>query len=125
VRGRPALLGQATEARQRLARRIFFGRRGELRQHHREGMEDQVAALRLVLTAVVLWSTRYLDVAVARLRAEGHDMKSEDVARLSPLEIRHISLLGRDLFNVTASGPGQGLRPFRDSDATENEEGLD
>ena len=24
-----------------LARRIFFGQRGELRQHHRKGMEDQ------------------------------------------------------------------------------------
>ncbi|POX39556.1 Tn3 family transposase [Streptomyces sp. Ru72] len=29
------------EARHRLARRIFFGQRGELRQHHRKGMEDQ------------------------------------------------------------------------------------
>jgi hypothetical protein len=29
------------EARHRLARRIFFGQRGELRQHYRKGMEDQ------------------------------------------------------------------------------------
>ncbi|MFD4539043.1 Tn3 family transposase [Streptomyces bauhiniae] len=28
-----------TEARHRLARKIFFGQRGELRQHYREGME--------------------------------------------------------------------------------------
>ncbi|MGW3521055.1 hypothetical protein [Streptomyces hydrogenans] len=25
-----------------------------------------------------------------------------------------------DLFNITASGPGQGLRPFRDPDAAED-----
>ncbi|MFE9445909.1 Tn3 family transposase [Streptomyces sp. NPDC006602] len=29
------------DARHRLARRIFFGQRGELRQHYRLGMEDQ------------------------------------------------------------------------------------
>ncbi|AOR30383.1 hypothetical protein BFF78_04325 [Streptomyces fodineus] len=29
------------EARHRLARRIFFGQRGELRQHYRKGMVDQ------------------------------------------------------------------------------------
>ncbi|MFC4463825.1 Tn3 family transposase [Streptomyces xiangluensis] len=29
------------EARHRLARRIFFGQSGELRQHYRKGMEDQ------------------------------------------------------------------------------------
>ncbi|MFF2205476.1 Tn3 family transposase [Streptomyces sp. NPDC058145] len=29
------------EARHRLARRIFFGQRGVLRQHYRKGREDQ------------------------------------------------------------------------------------
>ncbi|MGW5666267.1 hypothetical protein ACWEWG_40735 [Streptomyces sp. NPDC003758] len=29
------------QARHRLARRIFFGQRGELRRHYRKGMEDQ------------------------------------------------------------------------------------
>lgn len=61
----------------------------------------------------MLWNTRCLDAAVARLRAEGHDIKDEDAARLSPLKDRHINFLGRYLFNITASGPGQGLRPFR------------
>jgi hypothetical protein len=70
----------------------------------------------------VLWNTRSLDAAVARLRAEGHDIKEEDAARLSPLKDRHISFLGRYLFNITASGPGQGLRPFRDPAAEDDEE---
>lgn len=30
-------------------------------------------------------------------------------------------ILGRYLFNIKASGPGQGLRPFRDPDAEEDE----
>ncbi|MGW7688380.1 hypothetical protein ACWGMA_05720 [Streptomyces asiaticus] len=33
----------------------------------------------------------------------------------------HINFLGRYLFNITASGPGQGLRPFRDPDAAEDD----
>lgn len=52
-----------TEARHRLARRIFFGQRGELRQDYREGMEDQLGALGLALNAVVLWNSLYLDRA--------------------------------------------------------------
>ncbi|MDN3057042.1 Tn3 family transposase, partial [Streptomyces sp. SRF1] len=70
-----------------------------------------------------LWNTRYLDAAVAQLRAEDHDIKDEDVARLSPLKDRHINFLGRYLFNIKASGPGQGLRPLRDPDTVEDDEG--
>lgn len=44
----------------------------------------------------------------------------EDVARLSPLKDRHINFLGRYLFHITASGSGQGLRPFRDPDTPED-----
>jgi hypothetical protein len=109
------------ESRHRLARAICHGGHGQIRQAYREGQEDQLAALGLVLDAVVLWNTRYLDAAVAQLRAEGHDIKDEDVARLSPLKDRHI-ILGRYLFNIKASGPGQGLRPLRDPDAVEDDE---
>lgn len=38
---------------------------GQIRQAYREGQEDQLAVLGLVLNAVVLWNTRYLDAAVA------------------------------------------------------------
>lgn len=44
------------------------------------------------------------------------------MARLSPLEDRHIKFLGRFLFNIKASGPGRGLRPFRDPEAVEDDE---
>ncbi len=71
---------------------------------------------------MVLWNTRFLDAAVAQLPAEGHDVKNEDVARLCPLKVRHINFLGRYLFHINASGPGQGLRPFRDPDSPEDDE---
>ncbi|MFD5421793.1 hypothetical protein ACFWJT_27645, partial [Streptomyces sp. NPDC127069] len=46
-----------------------------------------------------------------------HDIKEEDAARLSTLKGQHINFLGRYLFTIKASGPGQGLRPLRDPDA--------
>jgi hypothetical protein len=44
-----------------------------------------LASLGLVLNAVVLWITHYLDTAVAALRADGHGIKDEGVVRLSLL----------------------------------------
>ncbi|MFB7579386.1 Tn3 family transposase [Streptomyces hydrogenans] len=110
------------ESRHRLARSICHGGRGQIRQAYREDQEDQLAALGLVLNAVVLWNTRYLDAAIAQLRAEGQGTKGEGVARLSPLKGRHINFLGRCLFTIKASGPGQGLRLFRDPDAVADDE---
>ncbi|MBV9168582.1 MAG: Tn3 family transposase [Chloroflexi bacterium] len=46
------------ERRHSLARTVFHGRRGELRQAYRVGQEDQLGALGVVLNAIVLWSTR-------------------------------------------------------------------
>jgi Tn3 transposase DDE domain len=70
------------ESRHRLARKIFHGQRGELRQAYREGQEDQLGALGLVLNAVVLWNTRYVDAAVTALRSAGHLVTDADAARL-------------------------------------------
>jgi hypothetical protein len=67
-----------------------------------------------VLNAVVLWTTRYIDAAVAQLRAEGHEIRDEDIARLSPLKHKNLNCLGR--YSFTASQPVQGRRPQRDPD---------
>jgi TnpA family transposase len=108
------------EARHQLARRILHGQRGELRQRYREGQEDQLGALGLVLNAVVLWNTRYMDLAVTRLRQLGRQVEAEDMARLSPLGFRHINFLGHYAFALTGE-PGE-LRPLRDPDATEDDD---
>jgi TnpA family transposase len=44
------------ESRHSLARTTFHGRRGELRQRCREGQEDQLGALGLVVNIRVLWT---------------------------------------------------------------------
>ncbi|MFI6597267.1 Tn3 family transposase [Nonomuraea sp. NPDC050536] len=50
------------------------------------------------------WTTRYLDAAVAQLRAEGHEIRDEDVARLSPLKHRNLNVLGRYSFAAISCG---------------------
>jgi hypothetical protein len=52
------------------------------------GHQDQLGALGLVLNAVVLFNTRYMDPAVTKLRARGFEVRDEDVARLSPFHPR-------------------------------------
>ncbi|WSV43833.1 transposase [Streptomyces sp. NBC_01077] len=54
-----------------------------------------------------------------RSQAEGHEVKAEDVARLSPLGSAHLNVLGR--YSFSASQPGEGLRPLRDPDAPEDD----
>ena len=102
------------ESRHRLARKICHGNRGQIHQPYREGQEDQLAALGLVLNAVVLWNTRYLDAIVEQLRQDGQPVRDEDAARLSPLGHAHLNCLGRYAF--TRNSPS-GLRPLRDPSA--------
>lgn len=61
--------GQLTvqESRHKLARDICHGKRGQIMHAYRQGQEDQLGALGLVLNAAVLWTTRYLDAAVTKI----------------------------------------------------------
>jgi len=88
------------ERRHGLTRTVFHGRGGELRQAYREGQEDQLGALGLVLNAIVLWNTRYMGLALDELRGAGMQIQPEDVERLSPLLHHHIHLDGRYSFSL-------------------------
>jgi TnpA family transposase len=104
------------EGRHRLARKCFHGQRGELRQRYREGQEDQLGALGLVVNALVVWNTRYMDAALNHLRSQGLETKPEDMARLSPLADKHFNVLGRYHFTVTDAILRGELRPLHDLD---------
>jgi TnpA family transposase len=108
------------EGRNGLARVVFHGRRGEVRQHYREGQEDQLGALGLIVNALVLWNTRYMDAAVTHLKAAGMEIKKDDLERLSPLGNKHFNVLGRYHFSTTDAVLRGELRPLRDpEDRTE------
>lgn len=80
---------------------------------YREGQEDQLGALGLVVNMIVLWNTIYLDAALAQLRTEGLLVRDEDVARLSPLGFSHINMPGRYAFNLPEAVARGKLRPLR------------
>ena len=75
-----------------------------------------------MVNVVVLWNTIYLDAALAQLRAEGVEVRDEDVAQLSPLGFEHINMLGRYAFTLPDVVARGELRPLRDP-ALRNDEG--
>ncbi|WSL58239.1 transposase [Streptomyces sp. NBC_01725] len=76
----------------------FLRQRGELRHHYREGKEDQIGALGLVIKALVLFNARYMDAALTQLSADGSEVRDHDGARLSPFVRQHINMLGQHSF---------------------------
>ena len=111
------------EGRHSLSRAVFYGRRGEVRQRYREGQEDQLSALGLVVNVLVLWNTYYMDAALNHLRSEGVEVREEDVARLSPLGHAHFNLLGRYQFHLPESLRNGEMRPLRNPNAPHEQDG--
>jgi len=100
------------EARHSLARAVFYGKRGELHQTYREGQEDQLNALGLVVNAVILWNTRYMGMVLDALRERDQPVSDADCARLSPLGHSHITMLGHYSFDVPDVVARGQLRPL-------------
>ncbi len=109
------------ESRHSLARATYFGHKGEVRQRYREGQEEQLGALGLVVNAMVLWNTLYMNRALEDMRARGMTILPEDVERLSPLGYDHINLLGRYTFSLPEEIRQGAFHPLRESEETEQE----
>jgi TnpA family transposase len=101
------------ELRHRLARRVCHGNRGELGAGCREGQEDALGALDLVLNVIALWNATCMQAVVERLQAERHPVDPADLARVSRLAHRHINLLGRYAFTVPEAVANEELRLLR------------
>jgi len=105
-----------TEGRHSLARSVFHGKRGELHQRYREGQEDQLGALGLVLNVLVHWNTIYIDAALDQLKNDNFPVHEEDEIRLSPFAKAHFNMLGRYSFSMPDEVKVGKLRPLRDPD---------
>ena len=81
---------------------------------YREGQEDQLGALGLVVNIIVLWNTIYMDAALKQLRKEGYLVRDEDEARLAPTLLKHINMMGKYSFVMPESVARGELRPLRD-----------
>jgi len=101
------------EARNALARAVFFNRLGEIRDRSFEQQRYRACGLNLVTAAIVLWNTVYLERAVNAIR--GHDQTVDQtlLQYLSPLGWEHINLTGDYLWrSSTKIGAGK-FRPLR------------
>jgi len=70
------------EARNALARAIFFHRLGEIRDRTLENQRYRASGLNLAVAAVILWNTVYLGRVVDELRSHGEAV-SDDLIALS------------------------------------------
>lgn len=104
-----------TESRHKWAREVCHGQRGQIRKRYREGQEE-LNTLGLVLNAMVLWNTLYMDQALQHLKTTGVAILPADVARLSPLEHRTINLLGRYTFTLPEAIARGEMRPLRQAE---------
>src|SRR5580693_2184795 len=82
------------EQQNALRRAVFFNRLGEIRDRSYENQRHRASGLNLLVAAIILWNTTYLQRAVDHLRIQGHHPASGDLAHLSPLGWEHINLTG-------------------------------
>lgn len=82
------------EARNTLARAVFFNRLGEIRDRSFEQQRYRASGLNLLTAAIVLWNTVYLDRSAATLTSNGGDIDPDLLRFLSPLGWEHINLTG-------------------------------
>jgi len=97
------------EAMNGLARAIFFGKQGELRERTMENQLQRASALNIIINAISIWNTLYLEKAVEHKKKEGN-FNEELIANISPLGWEHINLLGEYTFNSEESFSREELR---------------
>jgi Tn3 transposase DDE domain len=102
------------EARNSLARAVFLHRLGEIRDRTYENQQHRASGLNLLVTAIILWNTRYLERAVDALR-QVEDVPDDLLAHLSPLGWEHVNLTGDYVWGARQglSENTAGLRPLR------------
>jgi TnpA family transposase len=101
------------EARNALARAVFFNRLGEIRDRSFEQQRYRASGLNLVTAAIVLWNTVYLERAANALRHHGQGVDDALLQYLSPLGWEHINLTGDYLWRNSAKVGAGKFRPLQ------------
>jgi hypothetical protein len=97
------------------------GKKGELHQRYRKGMEEQLATSGLVVNASVRWNTWSLQLALAQRQESEGVLNPDEVARTLPLlHINGLSCYDFTLPEAIAAGPHR-LRTLTNWEAALNE----
>ncbi|MEV3308218.1 Tn3 family transposase [Paenibacillus larvae] len=87
--------GEATNA---LARAIFFGKHGELRERALQDQLQRASALNILINTISVWNTVYLGKATEYIK-EKSVLQENLLHHISPLGWEHINFLGEYLPN--------------------------
>ena len=101
------------EARNALARAVFFNRLGEIRDRSFEQQRYRASGLNLVTAAIVLWNTVYLERATQGLADAGKPVNTDLYQYLSPLGWEHVNLTGDYVWRQSRKLEEGKFRPLR------------
>lgn len=96
------------EAMNALARAIFFGKHGELRERALQDQLQRASALNIIINAISLWNTVYLTEATNQLKQNG-ELNEDLLPHVSPLAWEHINFLGEYKFDSISNTSLQSL----------------
>ena len=113
LRRRNLIMLNLGESCNSLKRAVFIHRLGELRDRTLENQLYRANGLNLVVAAIILWNTVYIDQAVMALRQRGHCIPDEFLPYLSPLMWEHINLTGDYVWNYEPDAIGKNFLPLR------------
>ena len=101
------------EAVHSLRRDVFIANEGKIRKRTQEDQLNQASCLNLVVNAIMVWNTVYIQAVLDQLRNEGYELNEEDIKHLSPARSEHINMYGKYYFNVEEGLKRKGLRELR------------
>lgn len=99
------------EAMNALARAIFFGKHGELRERALQDQLQRASALNILINAISVWNTVYLGKATDLSRSKGA-LREDLLKHVSPLGWEHINFLGEYRFDPKGVTTLESLRPL-------------
>jgi TnpA family transposase len=100
------------EVRNSLARAVFFYRLGEIRDRSYENQRYRASGLNLVVAAITLWNTVYLERSIAALRQQ-REIDENLIPHVAPLGWNHINLTGDYVWHANKRVAKGRFRPLR------------
>ena len=90
---------------------IHSANRGKIRKPYPDQHLNQANCLNLIVNAVAVWNTVYMQSAIHHLQ-KTHDIAEADLERLSPVRYEHINVFGKYSFDTPSALNDEGLRPL-------------
>ncbi len=101
------------EAKNTLARAVCFNRLGEIRDRTYDQQRYRASGLNLVVAAIILWNTVYLERAVNALRQHGQVIDEGLLPHIAPIHWQHINLTGDYTWRQNKRVEKGGFRSLR------------